>query len=180
MLERLAWVGNLGRLMRQISREIAQELAKLMLQRRWMLATAESCTGGWLSKCVTDLPGSSAWFERGFVTYSNSAKAEMLGVTAQTLREHGAVSSYTVCEMAEGALAHSHADISVAISGVAGPDGGTAERPVGLVWLAWCCKGESAQAERYQFDGDRDSVRQQAVDAALRGLVQRLEGDNKT
>lgn len=145
-----------------------------MLKRRWMLTTAESCTGGWLAKYITDLPGSSAWFERGFVTYSNNAKLEMLGVNEQTLREHGAVSACTVCEMAQGALAHSHAEISVAISGVAGPDGGTTERPVGLVWLAWCSKGESAQAERYQFEGDRESVRQQAVDAALRGLVQRL------
>ncbi len=161
--------------MSQASSGMAQELGVLLMRRGWMLAAAESCTGGWLAKQLTDVPGSSGWFERGFVTYANAAKAEMLGVHEQTLLEHGAVSAAVVREMAEGALARSHADVAVAISGVAGPDGGTPDKPVGLVWIAWTLRGEPAQAERYQFDGDREAVRRQAVDTALRGLIQRLE-----
>lgn len=151
----------------------AQTLGVLLLQRRQCLVTAESCTGGWLAKQVTDVPGSSAWFERGFVTYSNAAKTEMLGVREGTLTEHGAVSAAVVREMAEGALAHSRADIAVAISGVAGPDGGTPDKPVGLVWIAWALRGQAAEAGRFQFAGDRDSVRRQATEMALRGLIER-------
>lgn len=155
---------------------LATELGKLLLGHRQSLATAESCTGGWLAKLVTDVPGSSGWFERGFVTYSNAAKVELLGVREQTLREQGAVSAATVQEMAEGALAHSHADVAVAISGVAGPDGGTADKPVGLVWIAWARRGQATQAEQYRFAGDREAVRLQAAEIALRGLIGRLEG----
>lgn len=154
---------------------LPQALSKLLLGRGLSLVTAESCTGGWIAKRITDLPGSSAWFDRGFVTYSNSAKVEMLGVSEQTLCNHGAVSAETVREMAVGALHHSHADVAVAVSGVAGPDGGTTDKPVGLVWLAWCRRDEEPQAERYQFEGDRESVRGQAVEVALRGLIRRLE-----
>ncbi len=157
------------------SHSLVQSLAKLMLGQGLSLVTAESCTGGWIAKMATDLPGSSVWFERGFVTYSNAAKVELLGVSEKTLRDHGAVSVETVREMAEGALRHSHADLAVAVSGIAGPDGGTADKPVGLVWLAWCRKGERAQPEQFQFDGDRESIRQQAAEVALRGLVKRLE-----
>lgn len=154
---------------------VAQVLSKLLLGRGLSLVTAESCTGGWIAKQMTDLPGSSAWFDRGFVTYSNSAKVEMLGVSEQTLCGHGAVSAETVREMAVGALHHSHADIAVAVSGIAGPDGGTTDKPVGLVWLAWCQRGEAPEPERYLFEGDRESIRLQAVEAALRGLILRLE-----
>jgi nicotinamide-nucleotide amidase len=167
--------GNRGVSVSQEPTRMAQELGILLLRRGWLLATAESCTGGWLAKRVTDVPGSSAWFERGFVTYANAAKVEMLGVREQTLLEHGAVSDAAVREMAEGALAHSHADVVVAISGVAGPDGGTPDKPVGLVWIAWALRGEPVQAEHYQFGGDREAVRLQAVEMALRGLVKRLE-----
>lgn len=154
---------------------LTEELGRLLMQRKKSLAVAESCTGGWLAKRITDVPGSSAWFERGFVTYSNDAKVEMLGVREQTLLAEGAVSAATVGEMAEGALAHSHADLAIGISGVAGPEGGTPEKPVGLVWIAWAQRDEAAQPERFQFVGDRAAVRRQAVEMALRGLIGRLE-----
>ncbi len=156
-------------------RQLVQELAALLQRNQQSLAVAESCTGGWLAKMLTDLPGSSAWFERGFVTYSNRAKIEMLGVREQTLRQQGAVSGATVCEMAQGALTRSHAHIAAAISGVAGPDGGTVEKPVGLVWIAWTTREHPARAEQFQFDGDRESVRLQAAEAALQGLIQQLK-----
>jgi nicotinamide-nucleotide amidase len=156
---------------------LVQALAKLMTDRGRRLVTAESCTGGWIAKLVTDQPGSSAWFERGFVTYSNAAKVEQLGVGEHILLDHGAVSAETVRAMAEGALRHSHADIAVAVSGIAGPDGGTADKPVGLVWLAWCVSDEQPESEQYLFEGNRESIRLQAVDAALRGLLRRLENE---
>ena len=123
-----------------ISTTVAQ-LAHRLVERGVMLVAAESCTGGWLAKACTDLPGSSAWFERGFVTYTNEAKQEMLGVTAETLQAHGAVSEPTVAEMAAGALAHSRAQISVSISGIAGPGGGSEEKPVGTVCFGWALEG---------------------------------------
>jgi nicotinamide-nucleotide amidase len=156
---------------------LVQALAKLMTERGQRLVTAESCTGGWIAKLVTDQAGSSVWFERGFVTYSNAAKVEQLGVGESILLDHGAVSAETVQAMAEGALHHSHADIAVAVSGIAGPDGGTADKPVGLVWLAWCVSDEQPESERYLFEGNRESIRLQAVDAALRGLLRRLENN---
>ena len=134
------------------------------------LATAESCTGGWIAKVLTDIPGSSSWFERGFVTYSNEAKQEMLGVQAHTLQQHGAVSEQTVKEMAAGAIANSKAEVSVAVSGIAGPGGGTADKPVGTVWLAWSA-GDQLKTLRANLPGDRDRVRQQAVELALQGVV---------
>jgi len=140
------------------------------------MAAAESCTGGWVAKVCTDLPGSSAWFERGFVTYTNEAKQEMLGVQAATLEAQGAVSEATVCEMAEGALAHSRAQISLAISGIAGPGGATPGKPVGTVCFAWAVEGQLAQSERVCFDGDRDAVRRQAVAHALEGMLKRANG----
>jgi nicotinamide-nucleotide amidase len=161
--------------MRREPEWLADELGRLLRRRQKSVAVAESCTGGWLAKLITDVPGSSGWFERGFVTYSNAAKVELLGVREQTLREQGAVSAAAVCEMAEGALAHSHADLAVAVSGIAGPDGGTPEKPVGLVWVAWARREEPAQAEQYRFSGDRETVRLLAVETALRGLIGRLE-----
>lgn len=136
-----------------------------------MLTTAESCTGGWVAQVITAVPGSSAWFERGFITYTNSAKHEMLGVPAAVLRAHGAVSEPTVCSMAEGALRHSHAQISVAVSGIAGPGGATRSKPLGTVCLAWAGDGRTTQSRTAHFTGGREAVRRQAVLAALQGVL---------
>ncbi|MCM8856144.1 MAG: nicotinamide-nucleotide amidase [Candidatus Thiodiazotropha sp.] len=140
----------------------------------YRLVVAESCTGGWLAKILTDLPGSSEWFDRGFVTYSNQAKQAMLGVTTDTLQQHGAVSKEVVCEMTEGALRKSGAEVAVAISGIAGPGGGSAEKPVGTVCFAWQIKGKALFTGEEWFDGDRQQVRWQAVVHALKQLVQLL------
>ncbi len=145
-----------------------------LLGRNWTLATAESCTGGWVAKALTDVPGSSAWFERGFVTYTNHAKQDLLGVRRATLARWGAVSEQTVREMVAGALNHSPATAALAVSGIAGPSGGTPEKPVGLVWLAWGRRGGAISAARYRFPGDREAVRRQAVITALEGVM-RLE-----
>lgn len=150
---------------------LATRLGEQLMKHQVTLATAESCTGGWIAKEITDIPGSSAWFDRGFVTYSNAAKQQMVGVREQTLQAHGAVSEATVREMASGALANSNASLSVAVSGVAGPSGGTPEKPVGTVWLAWAVKGGKLLTERQLFGGDRDAVRHQTVARALRGLL---------
>ena len=141
-----------------------------------MLATAESCTGGWVAQAVTAIAGSSDWFDRGFVTYSNAAKHEMLGVSAGTLARHGAVSEQTAREMAAGALVHSRAQVALAITGIAGPSGGSPEKPVGTVCFAWSRKGAAPVAQTRQFKGDRKSVRRQSVRAALRGTLDLLEG----
>jgi nicotinamide-nucleotide amidase len=138
------------------------------------LATAESCTGGWVAQAITSVSGSTDWFDRGFVTYSNDAKREMLGVRAETLAAHGAVSEPTAREMAAGALAHSGAGVAVAVTGVAGPTGGSPEKPVGMVCLAWALSGLPAESETRRFDGDRDAVRRQSVIRALQGLLERI------
>ncbi len=134
------------------------------------LASAESCTGGWLAKQVTDLAGSSSVFDRGFVTYSNQAKQDMLGVKLATLKAHGAVSEAVAKEMAEGALKYSQADITVSITGVAGPGGGTKDKPVGMVCFGWIKSGGETIVKTVLFSGDRDSVREQAVNFALNGI----------
>lgn len=152
-----------------------KKIAEILLANNKKLAVAESCTGGWVAKVFTDLPGSSAWFERGFVTYSNQAKIEMLGVDASTLDALGAVSEATVREMASGALQNSHANYSLSVSGIAGPDGGSKEKPVGLVWFAWANKNDVIKSESQMFKGDRESVREQAVSYALAGLIKLLE-----
>ena len=149
-------------------------LAAQLSRRNQLLATAESCTGGWLAKVCTDRAGSSGWFERGYVTYSNAAKQELLGVQAETLARHGAVSRETVLEMVAGALAHSHAHWALAISGIAGPGGGSAQKPVGTVWFAWGGPDGWQLARKTQFEGDRDAIRQQAVATAMEVLLQRL------
>ena len=136
-----------------------------------VLATAESCTGGWIAKVLTDLPGSSDWFGYGIVSYSNPAKQELLGVSAVTLVEHGAVSEQVVREMAEGALKQGNADVAVAVSGVAGPSGGSPDKPVGTVWFAWAGPGSALHSELRQFPGDREAVRRQAVAVALEGVL---------
>ena len=160
---------------RALEAEIIQDLATLLRRRGWLLATAESCTGGLIAAACTDLAGSSDWFERGFVTYSNAAKTELLGVPAALIAQHGAVSEPVARAMAEGALAHSRAQLSVAVTGVAGPSGGSADKPVGTVWFGWCVDGQTF-AERQHFDGDRAAVRAQTVAHALARLVQRLQG----
>ena len=152
-------------------------VADLMLEKRLFLATAESCTGGMIAAACTDLAGSSTWFERGFVTYSNAAKTEMLGVDAALIAQHGAVSEAVVRAMATGALAHSQAQVAVAVTGVAGPGGGSAEKPVGTVWLGFAFGGALAgqvHAERQHFPGDRAAVRAATVQHALRRLTELL------
>lgn len=148
-------------------------LAERLLGKQWMLATAESCTGGMIAAHCTDLSGSSAWFERGFVTYSNAAKSELLGVPSDLILKDGAVSESVARAMALGACYRSKANISVAVTGVAGPTGGSADKPVGTVWLAWCVDG-MAQAEMRLFSGDRAQIRQDTVQAAIEGLLSRL------
>lgn len=139
--------------------------------RGMRLASAESCTGGWIAEVVTATAGSSAWFECGFVTYSNDAKQDLLGVTAATLTDFGAVSEETVREMVAGTLARSRADLALAVSGVAGPGGGTAAKPVGMVCFAWSRRGAGIDSETRHFSGDREAVRRQAVIRALRGIM---------
>ena len=139
------------------------------------LATAESCTGGWVAGAVTAIAGSSEWFDRGFVTYSNDAKMEMLCVSAATLEAFGAVSEQTAGEMAAGALAHSHAQLALSITGVAGPGGGSVEKPVGMVCFGWAGEGGAPLVITRNFSGDRESVRRQSVICALQGVVERLE-----
>lgn len=153
---------------------LAEQLGNSLLARGELLTAAESCTGGWLAQSVTAIAGSSAWFDRGFVTYSNAAKMDMLGVPETTLARHGAVSEPTARAMAQGALAHSLADWSVAITGVAGPSGGSPEKPVGTVCFAWAQKDAGCEAQTCYFPGDRAAVREQSVAHALKGLLARL------
>lgn len=145
----------------------AATLGERMLEKGWWLASAESCTGGWVAQTVTAVAGSSGWFDRAFVTYSNEAKQDMLGVSQQTLLDQGAVSEAVVLEMAQGALDKSRADLSVAISGVAGPGGGTTDKPVGTVWFAWGSRTKGVKASCHRLFGDREQVRRQAVRIAL-------------
>lgn len=150
----------------------AAQVGAILQDRRWRLVTAESCTGGWIAQAVTAIAGSSQWFDRGFVTYSNEAKCDLLGVQAATLQSYGAVSEEVVTEMARGALRNGVAQISVAVSGIAGPGGAVPNKPVGTVWFAWATR-EGALLTRCEiFSGSRSQVRAQAVAAALRGLGQ--------
>lgn len=135
------------------------------------LAVAESCTGGWIAKCLTDIPGSSGWFRAGIVSYSNAAKTRLLGVAESLIEQHGAVSDVVVRAMAEGALGTIDADASVAVTGIAGPDGGTTEKPVGTVWFGWATRGGATHTALAHFDGDREAVRRAAVARALHGLL---------
>lgn len=151
--------------------ELATQVGVALRAGNAKLAIAESCTGGWIAKVMTDVPGSSGWFDRGFVTYSNVAKSELLGVRAETLASHGAVSAEVVTEMVAGTLDRSPADIVVAVSGVAGPDGGSPDKPVGTVYLAWALRDGPVHAERQHFVGNREEVRQQSVAAALQGVL---------
>lgn len=155
---------------------LAQEVGARLKETGLMLATAESCTGGWVGEVVTAVPGSSRWFDRGFITYTNLAKQEMLDVSPRTLERYEAVSEQTVGEMAAGALKHSRAQIAVAISGIAGPGGATPAKPVGTVCLGWALADGSARCETRHFAGDRRQVRAQAVEAALAGILCMLAG----
>jgi nicotinamide-nucleotide amidase len=154
--------------------QLSAALGQALLDRNLSVATAESCTGGWVASAITAIAGSSQWFERGFVTYSNAAKIEMLGVDADTLNHEGAVSEAVAVAMAAGALARSHASVALAITGIAGPAGGSPGKPVGTVCFAWCRVGDAPVGETCRFAGDRQQVRQQAVRHALQGLLIRL------
>lgn len=150
---------------------LATRLGERLSAAGMQLALAESCTGGWVAKIVTDIVGSSQWFDRGFVTYTNVSKQELLGVPAETLASDGAVSAATVAAMAQGALARSRAHLSCAISGIAGPGGATPAKPVGLVWFAWAVRDGAVRTAQQVFAGDREAVRRQAVAHALEGLL---------
>ena len=153
---------------------LAGHVGDALKARSLVLCTAESGTGGWISQAVPMVPGSSEWFDRGFVTYTNEAKQEMLGVAAETLKKHGAVSEPVVIEMVRGALLYSRAQVAVAVSGVAGPTGGSAKKPVGTVCLAWMRDGADPVAQTLHFPGDRDMVRRQTVIAAMEGLLEQV------
>jgi len=155
--------------------DLAEKVGRALLARNLMIATAESCTGGWIAEAITMVPGSSAWFERGFVTYTYISKREMLGVHGETLERHGAVSEEVVREMAAGAIERSHAQVSVAVSGVAGPSGGSPEKPVGTVCFAWAVKDGAIRVETLHLAGDREAVRKQSVEHALELVLKILE-----
>ena len=152
--------------------DLSENVGRVLKEKGFLLVTAESCTGGWASEALTSIPGSSGWYERGFITYSNLAKREMLGVNPDVLRAHGAVSTETAKEMALGAIRHSRADVSLAITGIAGPGGGSMEKPVGTVCFAWASRDGRVEVAKRRFEGDRRAVRLQAVTEALSGLLE--------
>ena len=154
-------------------RQLVNQLSMALLHKRQTVCTAESCTGGLIAKTFTDLAGSSDWFDRGFVTYSNAAKHEMLGVPASLIEDYGAVSEPVANAMATGALRHSEADFAIAVTGVAGPGGGSAEKPVGTVWIA-VASAEQMEAQCHQFDGDRAAVREATLLVGLEKLIERV------
>lgn len=153
---------------------LAARVGARLREKGALLVTAESCTGGWVAQSITAIAGSSEWFERGFVAYSNAAKEELLGVKRETLDRHGAVSEETARELARGALQHSKGTLSVAVTGIAGPTGGTAAKPVGLVCLAWATRS-GVRSESMRFSGDREAVRRQSVARALQGVLEELD-----
>ncbi len=159
--------------------ELAERVSKALKAKGMMMASAESCTGGWIAQVVTAVPGSSAWFERGFVVYTYISKREMLGVKPETLEQYGAVSLETVREMTIGALERSHAQVAVSVSGTAGPSGGTPQKPVGTVCFGWGLTNGVIQTSAKHFDGDRESVRRQAVAFALEQVLAVVEADGK-
>ncbi len=150
--------------------ELAEQVGHILKVRRKTIATAESCTGGGIAQAITEVPGSSVWFDRGFVTYSNAAKVQMLGVNPHTLEHYGAVSAETAAEMAAGALARSDADVAVAVTGIAGPDGETPDKPIGTVFIAWVHKNGEAKTVKKKFAGNRRQIREQTVKSALEGI----------
>ena len=154
---------------------LAKSAGEALLSTGNILTTAESCTGGWVAKLITDVPGSSAWFDRGFVTYTNESKQEMLQVSKESLEKYGAVSEQVVKEMTAGALAHSSATIALAISGIAGPGGGSENKPVGMVCFSWQKKGQPSHEKTEYFTGDRHAVREKAVEYALETLLELID-----
>lgn len=150
--------------------ELAQQLGLLLKSKGKIIATAESCTGGWIAQIITEVSGSSAWFDRGFVTYSNAAKMQMLGIKSETLDKFGAVSAQTAVEMVKGALDHSDADCAIAVTGIAGPEGGTAEKPIGTVFIAWAYKNQEVKVIQKKLTGNRHEIRRQTVKIALEGV----------
>jgi nicotinamide-nucleotide amidase len=153
---------------------LAAQVATDLLQQRLMLVTAESCTGGWVAKTLTDQPGSSAWFDAGVVAYSYEAKEALLGVNPRTIEQAGAVSEEAVLEMVSGAMARYGAGVAVAVTGIAGPGGGTPDKPVGTVWIGWKRRGGYAHARLFRFDGEREAIRRHSVAAALNGVRRAL------
>ncbi len=154
--------------------QLVQQLSELLIERGWMIATVESCTGGMISESITRKAGSSDWFERGFVTYSNDAKQELVGVSSESLRDHGAVSSAVAREMATGGIQSSRADLAVSVTGVAGPDGGSEEKPVGTVWIAWADRNGKVIDQGYLLSGDRQQVRLASAQHAFVGAIEFL------
>lgn len=150
------------------------KITSLLTERNWRMATAESCTGGWIAKCCTDRAGSSAWFDRAYIAYSYRAKEQMLGISHDDLLEHGAVSDAIACQMATGAKQHSNVAVTVSATGIAGPGGGMPGKPVGLVHFGWCIGDQPVECGSNVFNGDRESVRQQTVVYALEGIVSRM------
>ena len=150
---------------------LSAQLGERLRATRHMLVTAESCTGGWIAKMITDIPGCSDWFDCGMAAYSYEAKQALLGVRPETLTEHGAVSRETVLEMVSGALVTSGASVAVAVTGIAGPTGGMPDKPVGTIWIGWKRRGRYPTAQMFHFDGDREMVRRQTVAASLKGLL---------
>jgi len=155
----------------------AQRLGDQLIQKGWSLVTAESCTGGWIAQTATAIAGSSAWFDRGFVTYSNRSKVEVLGVAESTIETYGAVSAEVAREMAYGALVAAKVEIAVAVTGIAGPEGGTLDKPVGTVWFGWCTKGKDPVSQMMCFEGDRRRIRARTVVSAFAGLFGLLDGE---
>lgn len=154
--------------------QLTKELGVILIQRGLMLVTAESCTGGWIGQTVTSIPGSSKWYERGFITYSNNSKSEVLGVRHRSLEEFGAVSEQIAAEMAAGAISSSHAQLSIAVTGIAGPGGATEDKPVGMICHSWAIKNGLARTAVCFLEGDRESIRKQAVAIALQGAIDLL------
>jgi nicotinamide-nucleotide amidase len=161
-----------------MSARLAKQVGAALKAHGMTLVTAESCTGGGIAQAITMIPGSSAWFDRGFVTYSNTSKEEVLGVAPDTLEQHGAVSEQTVREMVDGALQYSRAQVAVAVSGIAGPAGGTKEKPVGMVWFAWATR-DTVHTACLHISGDRDAIRLRSVRIALQGVVNLLNVSTK-
>jgi nicotinamide-nucleotide amidase len=153
---------------------LVRDVAEKLISREWRMTTAESCTGGWIAKCCTDRSGSSAWFERGFVSYSDESKQDLLGVASATLETEGAVSQAVAGQMAEGARARAGVEAALSVTGIAGPDGGSEEKPVGTVWFGWSVVGRALETEIMLFQGDRSAVRRHTVAHALQGLLDRL------
>ena len=158
--------------------ELSAEVGRVLVAQHLKLATVEACTGGWIGQSLTAVAGSSAWYERGFVTYSNASKNELVGVPRELISRSGAVSEPVVRAMARGALAHRPADLALAVTGIAGPAGGSADKPVGTVWLGWIARTGMERTEQYLFNGGREAVRRQSVIEALSGLIRFLEEDS--